>query len=348
MYDNYFEDIEQRVNEFRRHFGIDPTQPLAVEKLYDVLKREYKYRIDKVTLGLYPDLRSVRALAQPEKKRLFVNGQLDPTQERFLLAKELGYRYLKLKERPFTTNLMKVASFEEALNNFRSSYFAGALLLPEAEMHQQLTAFFGSDRWDTPAFLGLKQHYQTSPEMFLQRLTTLLPRYFGIQDLFFLRFNHSPGTDRFLLTKELHLARQHQPHGTETNEHYCRRWVTIWLLRDLQKVQQESNSREPVICAIQRSRYIGSEDEYLVITIARSGHPTPNTNVSVSLGIALNEHARKVLRFLDDPAIPFRYVSQTCERCSSTDCQERAAPATVLEYERRQERIEQAVRELMS
>lgn len=347
LFDNYFDDIEQEAERFRTEHGMGLSEHMTLERLYESLRKDFRYRIDKATLSLYPELRGIRSVALPEKKKLLVSSLLDPTQERFLLAKEIGYRYLKLKERVYTSNMLQVNSFEEALNNFKTSYFAGALLLPREPMLADLRALFLQPTWHSADFEAMVQRYQASPEMFFQRLTNLLPKYFGMQELFLLRFSHHPETDDFELTKELHLGRQHQPHANETHEHYCRRWITIWLLQDLAGLPQHEPRGGKILTGIQRSRYLGSNDEYLVFTMARSGYPTPNTNVSVGLGIAVTDANKALIRFLQDPKIPVRGVHQTCERCPANDCRERVAPPTVLEEKRRKKRMQEVLRDLM-
>jgi transcriptional regulator with XRE-family HTH domain len=336
LYDNYFEDLEIQVDTFVKTFGLPTDRPIGTDRLYQILREDFKYKIDKQMLDHYPELRGVRSVLIPQKKRLLLYSDLSPMQEKFVLSKELGYSFMKIKERVYTSNLLQVSNFEQVLNNFKSSYFAVALLINRERLVTQLKGLFNRSKWSPDAFLDIMLHFQASPEMFFQRLSNILPKYFGLNDMFFLRFNHTPGTEHFYLTKELHLSRQHLPYGNETHEHYCRRWATIWLLKDLHKLQQNADSREAIL-GIQRSRYIGTEDEYLVITLARSGQPTPNTNVSVSIGLAINEHSRQIIKFIDDHAIPLRMVNQTCERCPATDCHERAAAPSIVERDKAQQ-----------
>jgi len=151
-----------------------------------------------------------------------------------------------------------------------------------------------------------------------------------------LRFNNRPGINKYDLTKELHLSRQHQPHGNATEEHYCRRWITLWLLNDLHDLQQKGTYQAPIAEA-QRSQYVGTDDEYLCFTIARPAHPTPDTNVSVTIGFSVNEQLQKSIAFLND--VPIREVSQTCQRCPINDCKERAAPPSILHQQALKQQI---------
>ena len=140
------------------------------------------------------------------------------------------------------------------------------------------------------------------------------------------------------MDKELHLNRRHQPHANALNEHYCRRWLSISLLEDLQKMQQAGKFAGALVGA-QRSRYHDTKDEYLCFTLARPASPDQN-------GILLDSTLRKQVKFLDDPAISRREVHTTCERCPIQGCMERAAAATVLEAKERRKRIQKTLREL--
>ena len=95
--------------------------------------------------------------------------------------------------------------------------------------------------------------FNASPESFYQRLTNILPKEFNIQNLFFLRFTHKAESDRFHLKKELHLSHHQSPRANETKEHYCRRWVSLKVLKDISK------SKKAHEFDIQISNYEGDE-----------------------------------------------------------------------------------------
>jgi len=74
--------------------------------------------------------------------------------------------------------------------------------------------------------------------------------------------------------------------------------------------------------------------------------PTPNLNVSVSMGIRLDDNVRAKIKFLNHTNIPKREVNETCERCPSFDCKERMAAPTVLQRKRKNEAIRKAMLQL--
>jgi hypothetical protein len=189
--------------------------------------------------------------------------------------------------------------------------------------------------------------YDVSPEMFMQRLTTLLPRHFGLQSLFFLRFDQTNATSPYVLTKELHLARLHNPHGNELNEHYCRRWVSLRLVDEARALPEPDTAAVPVtVAGAQRSRYFGTDDEYLCFTLARAGTPTQPA-ISVTVGLRCDDGLRAQVRFLADPALPFRIVNETCERCPIPDCESRAAEPIEIIRQAERAAFEAAVTELV-
>lgn len=151
----------------------------------------------------------------------------------------------------------------------------------------------------------------------MYRLTNLLPSAFGLNSLFFLRFHHEKGDPEFTLSKELHLSRRHTPHGNDRGEHYCRRWVSLGIFGEIEP-------GKPAM-AIQHSRYVDSENEYLLISMARRLVRSEGSEVSISIGLPLTAASKKVIRFWNDEAVPKRTVNVTCERCPLSDCTERVA-----------------------
>ena len=346
LHNNYFEDIEQAVFRFREQHGLVSGQTALQAQLKEVLERQFGYHIEESGLDQYPELQHLRAIFVPRRKRLLLNSTLTPIQKSFQLGKELGFHLLHLEDRANTSSLLRVRSFEEVLSHSKATYFSVALHVPLEEFVADMRAFFDRERWDGEVLMAIMKKYEATPEMFYHRLTNVLPKYFGMEKLFFLRFLHDPENDTFEVDKELHLSHLHQPHGNGLFEHYCRRWVSVSLLNDLHDMQQAGTFVNGLVRA-QRSHYIGTTDEYLCITLARPGYPAPNRNVSVTLGLLINEDLRQRIRFLDDPAIQLREVNKTCERCALSDCSERAAPPLVVEKRERWQHIQRQLTALM-
>ncbi len=346
MNNNFFQDLEDAVNAFTLKFKISVERPIPILQLNGLLERHYGYTIVEGGLDKYPELNKLRSLYIPKKRNLLLHSRLNNRQRTFQLGKELGFQWLGLQERANTSSILRGRVFEEVLNHSKAIYFSAALLLPQHPFRQDLQAFLSQPKWEGEAFLNIMRKYDVTPETFYHRLTNILPQFFGLKNLFFLRFLHDPEKGYFTMDRELHLNQRHPPHGNQLLEHYCRRWVALSLLHDLNHLQQEGKFVETIVRA-QRSRFHGTEDEYLCITLARPGYPSPDKNVSVTLGLMIDEQTRKMVHFLDDPSILHREVNKTCERCSLEDCTERAAPPTIIEKRREYQSIQERLKKLL-
>lgn len=338
--DNYFADIEEAVVEFAEKHQLPSMRPVPPRTLAGLLEGKFGYEIVPNGLEKHPDLAMLRSVFQPKEKKLLLNGSLTPVQRGFQFGKELAFNYLKLSERANTSSLLRSRVFEEVLNHSKATYFSVALHIPLEPFRAGVESLFALPVWDAKAFLGLMNQYNATPEMFYHRLTNVLPTLFGLRDMFFLRFLHEPDSDSFTIDKELHLHRRHHPHENGLFEHYCRRWVSLSLLEEM-----ESGSEGLRIDA-QRSQYFGTEDEYLCLTMARTDYPAPGKNVSVTIGFLVNDNLRKTIAWADDRAIPNRTVNTTCERCPITDCEVRAAEPVIVQKREKLRRIKKALGEL--
>lgn len=332
-YNNFFEDIEQEVERLVAKRGWDVGAPLEVAQLAEALTGDFGVVIDKETISAHPEVsgfRSIWVKGTPEK--LLLNPRLTAAQQAFQIGRELGIRLLGLEERGIASSRAEVTSFEQVLNDFKASYFAGALMINQQRLTGELEKFLGNESWDGPGFLSMMQGYGVTPEMFLYRLTQIIPKYFNINHLHFLRFSNKAGTSVYHLTKHFNLSPAVLPAGIGQNEHYCRRWLPVQILERLSLDQERGDTGSPIIGA-QIARYLNSDTEYFYFSLARPLLLTPGMNTSMTLGFELNSNFRKRVRFWRDPAIPRQELNETCERCGLTakECGDRAAPATVKE-----------------
>ena len=144
MYDNYFEDLEQEAEQFLAHYEIPEALILDDKYLADLLVKNYPYEIQFIDEKKYPELVGIRSLLvqRSDKLRLLVSPQLDANQRAFIYGRELGYQYMKLKNRLNTTHLVEAESFEQLLNNYKASYFASAIIIKGNVLAKKLAAFF--------------------------------------------------------------------------------------------------------------------------------------------------------------------------------------------------------------
>ncbi len=348
LHDNYFEDLEEASERFITEFGL--SLPIDAERLQDLLKEQYHYHIEEEHLGKFPELQGIRSvfLQNNEGTKLLLNSNLNNTQIAFQLAKELGYQYLQLAGRNHTQSWVRIESFEQALNNFKASYFAGALFLNRHSVVNDVEQFLASETFDGEQLLHIINKYRVSSDTFFHRLTSIAPRFLGLNELFFARVSHVKGANHFDITKELHLPNLHNLHSNELNEHYCRRWVGISILAELDRQQDNNKPHPQAIVKAQRALYLHSGNEYFCISVARTAYPTPNTNSSVSIGFLINKNFMNKVRFWNDLNVPVTLVSTTCERCKLNDCEVRASEPSVLNKQISQNRLEAKLKEAIA
>jgi transcriptional regulator with XRE-family HTH domain len=350
MHGNYFEELETAAEEFVRQHKWKTDPPLAGDALATVLQKEFGYEIGDIPLEQFPELKKFRSICTSgQTRKLFLNGKLLPSQRAFLLARELGFRYLKLKEHPTTSTWLEVSSFAEVLNNYKASYFAGAMFINRHLLVKDLEVFFSREKWDGSEFLGIMRRYEATPEMFLYRLSQLIPKYFGLQEMFYLRFNNEVGSKEFTLTKELNMSRVLVPHAIGLDEHYCRRWLALELLMKLGEMPKRKHKDATIVDA-QRAHFIDGNADFFVISVARPLALTEETNSSISLGFLLNENFKNTVRFWNDASVPVVDVNETCERCSlpRSACRERGTQATIFRKQQVQKMREEALQRFLS
>ncbi len=342
---NYFEEIEKKVDDFSKKNKLPSEGGIDEAALIYILQKRYRYTIIEDGMKDYPELENIRSVFIPKEKKFLLNKNLNPIERTFQFAKELGFIILKLKQRANTSTLFRADSFDFVLNHYKAFYFAASVIIPREALLKDLSSFFKKEKWDAEALLQIKEKYNASPEIFYHRLTSLLPEFFGLQKLFSLRTIHDTEKNIFDLDKELHLNHKHHPHGNGLLEHYCRRWLSTSLLNDMNEMQQVGKYVGTFV-GIQRSKYYGTEDEYLVFTLARPAYPQPHLNTSVTIGILIDEEMKEKISFLDDPTINKKIVNKTCERCPIEDCAERVTPAIEIEKKEKRKAIQNALKNL--
>lgn len=346
MHDNHFEDIEQAVDAFITQYQLDTSKAISTESLVQILTQHYHYIIEEDGLSHQPELQELRSVLIPGKQpRLLLNKNLSKTQRAFILGREAGFCFMQIDNRSHTTSWVSFDSFDEVVNNFKGSYFSCALFLNRKHVIDWLKDTLTEKSLNTNRFQELMDRYAVSPEILLHRLTNILPRYFGINELFFLRFSTQQGSEVYELTKEMHLSGLHNPHSTMLNEHYCRRWVSISILKELNNTIKRGQYTQS-LCRVQRSKYIGTDKEYLIISFAKPIVFGAEKHNSVSIGLLLTDQLKKKIKFWNDPQIPIRMVSETCERCIATDCQERVEKPLYIAQQQKVENLKLALEAL--
>lgn len=341
-HNNYFDEIEDQVESFAKAYHINLATKINSEDLEEILIEEFGYTIDTEELAKHSNLTELRNLYIPSKKVLLMSSDITEAQKTFIYAKELAYNHLAIENRLYTFPWVKFDDFDQVLNNFMASYFAGALIIPKQSLVNQLNLFFDLETWQTSKFLDIMNGYNCSAETFYQRLTNILPKFFHIKNLFFLRFTHKANSPKYKLTKELHITQQQTPHANRNNEHYCRRWVSINSIKELEQKNESS------AFGLQISSYENSDNEYLVLSSATPDPFKKELTRSISIGLLISAHLRKKLKFINDNSIVTREVGITCETCSVKDCADRVAEPWRLEKQQEHESIDKTVAEIIN
>ncbi len=342
IHENYFPEIEEAaarfVDEFKQDFPLDDRNSFRLPTLKAILERVYGYSIEDRTLASTAELAYYRSIFLPGKQpRLYINNTLYSRQVKFIFARELGYRYLKLRERSHASTPDKITSFQQLLNDFKAAYFAGALLMPQSSFKDSLQTFFSAETWEPNRLLGLLTQYNVTPEMLFYRFSELVPQFFGLK-LHFLRFHHKINTTKYQLVKQLNMSQLLVPSGIGLNEHYCRRWLSIRLFREI-GAREIPKKAEDMPVGAQVSEFLESQDRFLSIGFARQLVLSPSILSSVVVGFRVDVTVNKTIQFLDDPEIPRVVINETCEMCplTASQCQLRGAEP-ILIHQREKER----------
>jgi predicted transcriptional regulator/DNA-binding XRE family transcriptional regulator len=339
---NYFEDLEQKVVQFFKSFHVNMDVQISIEELSAILIEEYGYTIQEIFFSEQEQLGDLRSIFVPKSKTLLLSKDIDQPQKAFILAKEIAYNYLQITERLYTFSWIKFDNFDQVLNNFYASYFAGALLIPRQKLIDELNIFLAKTDPKPQEMVALINGFTVSPESFYQRLTNILPKDFQLKNLFFLRLSHQIGTDTYQIKKELHITNQQEPHANEMNEHYCRRWVSIRTIEESLK-QKKSHFFDAQI-----SSYENSKNEYLVFSSATPDPFKVDCIRSISVGILITPGMKKKFKFMENNALKKQVVGVTCETCAVKDCLERASPPIHLEQKMRNENTDLIVQQYMA
>lgn len=339
LHNNYFQEIEDAVSAFKNELSLANNTAQSSEVLKLLLIKKYGYTIE-TGLEEIEELQSLRSVFFPKNKRLLLNANLNERQLAFQYGKELGFQYLGLKARAKTSSLLKPTSFEEVLNHSRAIYFSVALRLPLETFIENVKTFFNRKEWSAAALEAKMEAQNVSPEMFFQRLTNVMPKFFGMNQLFFLRIKHNTRTGHYEIDKEMQLNRRHPPHSNGLSEHYCRRWVALSIIDKLDKTNKD------VISNAQVSQFVPKGETYLSVSCAHTSTSNAHIQYSLTIGVLLNDVAKDKIAFWNDPAIAHQEVGTTCERCSIQNCTDRKVPSEILDRKLKLKRIQSKLEEM--
>ena len=331
LHDNYFENLEEAVHKFREKNKHKESLPVSTSTLEQLLLKHYKIRIDRKGMTNNEVLKNIRSFYANNKNVLYINKSLSSAQEKFLIGRELAFQHLKLTPRPYETIVQSLASFEILLHNFYASYFSNALLMPEEKFIEDLQFIFAKSQWRSSDWEHLINKYDVTAESLMHRLTSIIPGHFGLDQMFFLRMQGDISKKEYELNKELYLSQLHNPYINTSQEHYCRRWIAISIMKEVKEKMADKKFKNPIVRA-QISKYWNTHNSYFCITFAKPIAGSPDKAVSVTIGILLDQKLMQKVPYVNHPSVPVKTVNTTCERCDIMNCKERAAKPNVINY----------------
>jgi transcriptional regulator with XRE-family HTH domain len=302
LYENYFGELEAEATRFRKEHGIKDREVPGSDRLRAILEEEFGCTVEETGLEGYPELLHIRSVFIPERKKLLINARLAENQKAFLYAKELGYAFLGLTgQRALMTPWPRATSFDHVLNNSKASYFGGALLLPPNQLVPGLRSFFARTAFEGDALIELLARFNSSPEMFMVRLTNLVPQHFGISGTFFQRFDHHSAQDLVQPMKELFLDRGQDPLQIEMLNDGVGAWLKEGLFQRIARLTERKSYKGPLCEA---HRFVSTDERhYVVIAIARAMVREPGRSLAVCFGMEVNAANGKVVGFLQDESL---------------------------------------------
>lgn len=318
MHDNYFPNIEIASREVSTKFNFDwAANPKDIKvKLISYLKMNGVFVIESNLTDLSKDLCEVNYFIT-KKNKFYLSSKLSIQEQNHILAREIGYQFFKFKDRKTNSLSRNFDSFTILLNDFCATYFANSLLIPEDEITADLKNLFTQASWNESLFSQIAHKYAGPVDNFFHRMTQILPKHFGIKQLFFLRNTYCKTFKKNEIVHELHLAKQHAPHRTFANEHACE----LWLVHRMSKRHALLGQAHT---AIQRSYFTGTDQKYLVMGISLQREHTPEVIDSLCIGIDINESLKSKISWCEQNVIEDFAIGETCERCTNI-CSERKA-----------------------
>ncbi len=338
---NHFPYLEELATSFSRSLKESMngrSDKEVYQFLVNKLENEFQVVVDNRKIGIDPRTKGIVSLFKYQEGGhrgiLFLNPFMDDKHKIFALVKELGAQHLisddALKERdPFNNH------FSDLLLEYQTEYFAGAALVPEESLKADVKSFFSEDSFNPQFLLSLFEKYRAPAEFVMARLTQILPHHFGLNQLFFLRCNEDieEAKGRYFIDQELHLGQLHHPHGVSLREHYCRRWITIDLLRKA--------NRDGFQVGGQVSQMGDEGKPYFCLSFAQQNALEEHKLTCYTMGIAIDNNLSKQVGSTFYSNIEKRVVGRTCERCSISDCGDRVSPPSIsLRFEEDQKRRE--------
>ncbi len=343
VHQNYFIDLEESSKEFCQKFSFNANKFSSIEETFEYLKKilekDFYYKVKEVNFSILDkEMKKLYFFMNQKNKTFYLNQNLCDREKVFILLKEMAYEFLKLENRLYSNYTSSAESFDLIFNNFKASYFASSVLIPEKDFLDEISSFFSQVDYSPSHFLAWVESYPGNYSSFFHRLTQLLPKKPEFKEIFFFRSLYDTHSQKFSLEKDFHLSSSQTPHRVKTSEHYCRRWITSSLC------QQMEENKSSVEAAAQLSRFWNTTNQYLCFSLAHRHELNQNQISCLTIGILVNEKVKDKIKFFKN--VISKEVSSTCEKCGLLDCESRVVPMSIYLGKTHDEILKQLATEL--
>lgn len=321
------DELEQLAEQVGRRLGSGgPGRGPTRDALRAFVEDNFVASIDVGSLGARPALSSLlSARTGGPRSRLLLASGLTEAEQVFVLAREAGYGLLDPAERSLTLPAEDPVSFGVAQNDFRASYFAGALLVPRQRLARDLKRVFRGPTWQPEALLALADQYRVVPEVLMRRIAHVIAGQFGVP---------AHWTEVGLVDSEVRVtfsvepSSGRRPLSVSRHEHLCRRWLAARLLTSLEASGRPGAAPSPVVGA-QLSTWPEASADFFSLGMGVPRSLVTGGPIGLAVGAWVDDALAKTIRFATPRALPRTVIGATCERCvlGPDQCGERVAPA---------------------
>lgn len=318
MNDNYFENLEKEANEIRLKYEIDNRSPNISDTLQSILEKKYGYKIfcNHELMNEYPELRYIMIPSSKKNryKTLYLNPKLNENQKIFTFSREIGFSHLKIENRPKVSSWIDTDNFELILNNFRAYYFGSSLLLNDRYYVKGLSYFLNKERFSTEEIMEVIQRNNVTPEVFMLRLTNLVPRYLRYNEFIFFRYNKNINEETYSLNKELY--------GSGLPGKLRRTLESKSVLRYMAIKHLANYEVGEINWSIEKVRLEESTEEFMIIGISQDMKPSEDLCCYIGVAFRINSKLKEKVLFLKDPGIQRNIVNLKWLKSTNAICED--------------------------
>lgn len=319
---NYFPEIEESAIIFKK--SILEKKGQNTEELEKILLKNFKLKVIEIELDSLKNLqKNIRSIDLRDEgiNIIVLNKNITNQQKKFDLLRYIGIEFLKLNPySKFYPKIAEVESFNEWINNYKASYFACCILIPTTNLVQDLIKNFNLKKWEPNKFIQMVKKYDVSMETFMHRTSSILPKFFDLKKLFFVKINYYEENNRFEIEKKSQLSNDISSFKINPKMNLCRRWLALNIFEKNNMLNHKFSDK--IVVDTQITENIRTKEKFFYITIANKHN---NKYSSITIGFEHDSNLENIVSFSNDPKIEKEIVNENCETCPINDCKVRVA-----------------------